>query len=194
MTATRSGESELTVPSRTMTSRSAYAATRGSWVTSTTVVPSLARSGRQQVHDLLAGERVQRSGRLVGEQHLGPATSPRASATRWAWPPDSSPDRRRSQPSSSEPVEPARGLGERLGAADAAEQQRQRDVLLGGQLGNELAELEHEAESVPAQRAALGLAHRVEALAGEVDLAARRARGCRPGSAAGSTCRSRSGP
>ena len=31
--------SELTLPSRTMTSRSAYAATRASWVTSTTVVP-----------------------------------------------------------------------------------------------------------------------------------------------------------
>ena len=31
--------SEATFPSRTTTSRSAYAATRGSWVTKTTVVP-----------------------------------------------------------------------------------------------------------------------------------------------------------
>ena len=48
---------------------------------------------------------------------------------------------------------------QRLGAAGAAEQQRQRDVLLGGQLGNELAELEDETEPVAAQRAALGFAH-----------------------------------
>src|SRR5262249_3396033 len=42
---------------------------------------------------------------------------------------------------------------------------------LCGQFGYELAELEDEAELVPAQRAALGLGHRVDAATGEVDLA-----------------------
>ena len=60
-----------TRPSRTMTSRSAYAATRASWVTRTTVVPCSRADVDQQVHHLLAGQRVERPGRLVGEEHLG---------------------------------------------------------------------------------------------------------------------------
>src|ERR1019366_10748350 len=66
--------------------------------------------------------------------------------------------------------EPAPRFTEGLVAARATEQQRQRDVLLGGQLRHELAELEHKAEAITPQPGALGLSHGVEALAVEVDL------------------------
>jgi hypothetical protein len=55
-------------------------------------------------------------------------------------------------------------------AAGSAEKQRQRDVLLGGELRDELAELEDEAETVSTEAASLLLAHRVEALTVEGDL------------------------
>ena len=69
-----------------------------------------------------------------------------------------------------EPFEPAPRLAEGLVTVRATEQERQRDVLLGGQLGHELAELEDEAEAITPQPGALRLPHRVEALAVEVDL------------------------
>ena len=100
-----------------------------------------------------------------------PATRPRASATRCACPPDSSPDRRCSRPSRPRRSNQAVALRSASRPADAAEQQRQRDVLRGGQLGDELAELEHEAEAVPAQAAALGLGHGVDPGPVEEDLA-----------------------
>ena len=70
-----------------------------------------------------------------------------------------------------EPFEPAPRLTEGLVTVHATEQQRQGDVLLGGQLGHELAELEDEAEAITPQPGALPLPHGVEALAVEVDLA-----------------------
>ena len=60
---------EVTRPSRTMISRSAYAATRASWVTKMTVVPS-ERGVGEQVHDLLSRERIERARGLVHEEHL----------------------------------------------------------------------------------------------------------------------------
>jgi hypothetical protein len=74
------------------------------------------------------------------------------------------------QPVQLEPVEPGPGLGQCRGSAGAAEQQRQRHVFLGGQLRDELAELKHEPEPVAPQRAALRLAHPVDAATGKVDL------------------------
>ena len=50
-----------------------------------------------------------------------------------------------------EPFEPAPRFMEGLVTVRATEQQRQRDVLLGGQLGHELAELEDEAEAITPQ-------------------------------------------
>ena len=97
----------------------------------------------------------------------GWATSPRASATRCAWPPDISPLRWRSKPSSWSRSNQVRASRRASLAASSTEQERQGDVLLGGELGHELAELEDEAEAVASQRTALLLAHRVEALAVE---------------------------
>src|ERR1019366_6210837 len=67
--------------------------------------------------------------------------------------------------------EPAPRFTEGLVAARATEQQRQRDVLLGGQLRHDLAELEHKAEAISPQPGTLRLPHRVDALAVEVALA-----------------------
>ena len=75
------------------------------------------------------------------------------------------------QPVQAEPLEPDGGLPECGGTAGTAEQQRQCDVLRGGQLGDELAELEDEPEPVPAQRAALRLGHGVDPATVEPDLA-----------------------
>src|SRR5947207_700574 len=66
-----------------------------------------------------------------------------------------------------EPGKPLAGLPYRLGPPGAGQQQRERHVLLRGQLGDELAELEHEPELVPAQRGARVLLHGVEPLAAE---------------------------
>ena len=98
----------------------------------------------------------------------GFATNPRASATRCASPPDRAPERRSLHPSEVEAVEPRPGAVHGHPPADAIEQQRQRNVLHCGQLGDELAELEHEPEPGSSQRAPLGVTHRVEALPGEV--------------------------
>src|ERR1700756_2378237 len=80
----------------------------------------------------------------------GPATRPRASATRCACPPDSSPDRRPPSPSRPRAREPLPGGGHRRAAAGAGQQERQGDVLLGGQLGDELTGLKHEPEPLAA--------------------------------------------
>ena len=95
----------------------------------------LAGGADQQLHHLLAGERVQRAGRLVGEQHLAAGRpAPRASATRCAWPPDSSPERRPLEPVQVEPLEPRRGrrpaprAGGRRPAAAAARRSPRRSA------------------------------------------------------------------
>ena len=90
---------ETTLPSRTITSRSANAATLGSCVTRITVEPS---SRAVRVKRPITSSPVSESREPVGssaKSTSGCATSPRASATRWAWPPDISPVRWRSRPS-----------------------------------------------------------------------------------------------
>ena len=56
-------------------------------------------------------------------------------------------------------------------ATDATQQQRQRDVLLGRQFGDELTELEHETEPITTQRTALGLSQLVHPRSRRTDLA-----------------------
>src|SRR5258707_11281361 len=66
-------------------------------------------------------------------------------------------------------LEPVPRFTEGLVTVHAAEQQRQRNVLLGRQLRHELTELEHKAEAITTQPGTLRLPHRVEALAVEGD-------------------------
>jgi hypothetical protein len=75
------------------------------------------------------------------------------------------------QPVEAERAEPAPRRGHGGPAPGAGQQQRQRDVFLGGQLGHQLTGLEHEPEPVTAQRAAPVVAERVKPLPGEPDLA-----------------------
>jgi hypothetical protein len=59
-------------------------------------------------------------------------------------------------------------------ATSPAEEERQCDVLLGGELWDELAELEDEAEVVSTEGAAFRLGHGVASATVEPDLSARR--------------------
>src|SRR6266487_392229 len=84
---------EETMPSRTVATRSAYAAIRASWVTMTTVAPCWrARS----VSRSITFSPVSESSDPVGSSAkitFGASASARATATRWASPPESSPVR-----------------------------------------------------------------------------------------------------
>ena len=59
--------SATTCPSRNVTMRFAYAATSGSWVTSMIVMPRSSLSRVKSCHDVLRRLRVERAGRLVGQ-------------------------------------------------------------------------------------------------------------------------------
>src|SRR5215470_3229771 len=86
--------SAATRPSRTMTTRSAYAATRASWVMSTTVVPC---SRASAVSRSITFSPVSESSDPVGssaKMSFGASARARATATRCASPPESSPVRR----------------------------------------------------------------------------------------------------
>ncbi len=68
------------------------------------------------------------------------------------------------QSAEAEPAQPLPRTSQRLRAVGPGQQQRQRGVLRRGQLADQQALLEDEAELVPAQRAALGLAELVDAV------------------------------
>ena len=78
--------------------------------------------------------------------------SARATATRCACPPETSPGSEPATCSTSTRSSHSRAPVVRVPAAQAGEPQRQGDVLQAGQLGDELAELEHEAELGAAER------------------------------------------
>ena len=85
----------------------------------------------------------------------GSATRARAIATRCCWPPDSSPGRwpaRSPSPTRSSRRAPGRGPRRR-----PASRSGRRDVLLGGQVGQQVEALEHEADPVAAQPGAVVL-------------------------------------
>ena len=130
----------------------------------------LAGGGGHQGHDVLAGERVQRAGRLVSEQHLWLGDQAAGQCDPLGLPTGQLPGPPLLETVQPKPAEPRPGLLQGRSAAGAPEQERQGDVLLGGQFGNELTELEHEPEPVPAQRGAPGLAHRVDPAAVKPDL------------------------
>ena len=109
----------------------------------------LARRRGQKLHDEFAGERVERSCRLVGEEHLGLGHEATGQGDALGL---AARHLSRSVPLhavETEALEPRPRLGERLGAAHPAQEQGKCDVLLGPQLGDELAELEDEAEVIP---------------------------------------------
>jgi hypothetical protein len=131
----------------------------------------LADGGGEQFHHQLAGHRVERPGRLVGEQHFG--ISDEAAGQRDALRLST---RQLTRPAALEPVEAERAeplpcRRHRRAAPGAGQQQRKGHVLFGGELGDELAGLEHEPEPVPAQRAAPVVAQGVQPLPAKLHLA-----------------------
>ena len=105
----------------------------------------------EQPHDGLAVHRVERAGRLVGEQQAALADDARAIATRWRSPPDRSSGKwsaRSARPSSSSAAERGRRAPRRR---RAVELQRHRHVLGRGEAGEQVEVLEHEADRPPAQ-------------------------------------------
>ena len=121
------------------------------WVMTAVVVPSsrLTLLDRLQHED--AGRDVQGAGRLVAEQHVGPFGDARAIATRCCSPPDSCAGKwssRWPRPTSASASSGVIGSRDDLGD--------QRDVLPGGQAGDQVVELEDEADvlaAVPRERA-----------------------------------------
>ena len=141
----------------------------------------LARQPGHQVHDLLARQRVERSGRLIGEDDLrgegerpGDRYALALTAGQLAGP-------AAALVADPEPFQP--GVGGLVGhlALGPVQQQWQRHVIGGGEFGHELPELEHKAERGTPQPGALSLAHRVQHLAVEQRLAC--VRGEDPGQA-----------
>jgi hypothetical protein len=130
----------------------------------------LAGSGGQQVHHQLPGHRVQRPGRLVGEQHLRAGDQAPGQRDPLRLPAGQLPGPAVLQAVQAQPGEPVSRLGHRRSPPGTGQQQRQRDVLLGGQLGDELTGLEHEPEPVPAQLAAPVISQGVQPLPAEPDL------------------------
>ncbi|OLT30835.1 hypothetical protein BJF79_38150 [Actinomadura sp. CNU-125] len=80
------------------------------------------------------------------------------------------------QPGEAERAEPLAGRPHRLPARRPVQHQRERDVLVRGQFGEQLAELEDEPEAGAAQDAAAAFAQRVDALPEQPHLAAVRLR------------------
>jgi len=69
-----------------------------------------------------------------------------------------------------EPFESAARFTEGLSTVHATKQQRQSNVLLGRELWDQLAELEHEAEAITSQSRALPFSQGIQSLTIELDL------------------------
>ena len=98
----------------------------------------------------------------------GSGASARASATRCAWPPDSSVTRRRSKPAEADQLQQLVDPRRRSRPRHAVHPQAERDVRGDVAVGEQLAVLEHQAEPAPVHR------HRAEVVAVPAHRAARR--------------------
>ncbi len=123
-----------------------------------------------EAHHEFASERVERAGGLVRKQYVrvsdetaGQCDTLRLTARHLSGP-------MTFQVIELEPLEPRSCRSKSLLTANPGKQERQGDVLLCGEFWDELAELEHEAESFPPQSAAIAFAQCVETLTIEVDL------------------------
>ena len=154
-------------PSARKTTRSANVAADGSWVTMTIVWPRSSTARRMQLEHLPAGDRVEVAGRLVAEDD-GRARDERARhgdalllAARHLG--------GRCVAAIAEPD----GVDERVEplaiGASAADAQRQGDVLLRGQDGQQVVGLEDEADLAAAQQREVAVVEAVEARAGDLD-------------------------
>ena len=149
------------------------AARRSSWVTRRIVWPCRLRSSRRASTDLPVA-RVQRAGRLVGQEDGGPVDD--RPGDRQPLPLAAAEGRREaSQPvAEAELAEELLRAGPRLGPRRARELGRDQDVVANRQVVEQLEELEDEADLRPPEPGSVRLAEPVDADAVEVDLAAGR--------------------
>src|SRR5690606_15564210 len=119
--------------------------------------PRLGGRLAQHAQDLLAGLLVEGAGGLVGEDHAGGAGERTGDGDALRLPAGQLAGATILHAAQAEVAEPLTGGGDRLVPWHAAEQQREGSVLVGGELGEELTGLEHEAEVVAAQGGALAV-------------------------------------
>ena len=124
-----------------------------------------------QVHDELSGQRIERSRRFVGKEHLRLGDHSTCQRDPLRLSAGHLSGAVTFQTVELESFEPTPSDAQGLVAASSPEKERQRHVLLRREFGHELAELEDKTEAVSSQRTPFLLAHRVKALAVEVDLA-----------------------
>ena len=128
------------------------------WVATTTVSPRARASSLTSAEQPLPGRGVEVAGGLVGQQQprlarRGRGPPPPAAARR----PTACPGGGVARSASPTSVEQPRGAALRLGQRPPRDEQRHRHVLERRELGQQVVELEHEAERAVAERAALGL-------------------------------------
>ena len=165
--------SRSTRPSRRWIWRPASAATAGSWVTSTRVVPSRAPQLGQQLQDPAAGGAVEVAGGLVGEQDRRPGgegagegdpllLAPRELA-------------RIVMAALRQPHGGQQLVGASEGVGEAEQLDRQQHVLARGEVRQQLEALEDEADLLAAEQGEAVLRHRLDGGAVDQDLARGRA-------------------
>ena len=138
-------------PSARNTTRSAYDAATGSWVTMTMVWPNSSHGAAHEAEDLGAGARVEVAGGLVGEDDPGPRGERAGDGDALLL---AAGELRRAV---AEPVAEPDGVDDRVepvvvGLAPG-QRRRERDVLERGQRRHEVERLEDEADAVAAQLA-----------------------------------------
>ena len=190
----RAVECVRTAPSRSCTSRPAHDATVASWVTMQDGGTGVPRGADEGFEHLLAREGVEGAGRLVGEHDRGPVHQRAGDGDALRL---SSGHLVQAPVREVGDVEPLEHLERRRPCRSwlrPEEAHGQLDVLGDGQLGHQVAELEHEPELLEPHPRALPLGQAVDAPAEQLDLARVGRRAAHPGGAAGSTCPTRRGP
>ena len=149
---------------------------------------------REDPHDVVAGALVEGARRLVGEDDRGTGDQRPRDRDPLRLPAGQLPGPSALHAGEPErPQPPSRQIGG-LPPRGAQEHRRQGHVLDRGQLREQLAELEHEAVVLAAQERALAVGQPADLRARRARPCRSRAAGCPRGSAAASTCRSRTGP
>ncbi len=160
--------------------RSAHDARRGSWVTITTVVPVITCEPGEQRHDLVAGDRVEGAGRLVGEEET--TVADHRSRDRNALTLSTGEVIRVAvdvvgQVDSPQHVAAARS---RLSGGDTVEFEREHDVLDRGQRRDEIQLLEHVSDMASTQLGMFAGSHRRHIDAADEDAVLRSGRSSAP--------------
>jgi hypothetical protein len=139
----------------------------------------LASRSHEQFHHEFARQRVQRSGRFIGEQDLRVRDEPAREGDALSLPSGELSRATLFESLNAETREPLSRALEGFVSSKTSEQERQRDVFLCSQLWHQLPELEDETESVSSQRTALRVIESVDALTRKVNFSVLRSEDAR---------------